>query len=225
MSQVDEGSNRRYEPETPGATVAASSEADAGAFVARETRRRKRLLRVYLLLLAIPVALGIVVLIFGRSDRRLVMEELQTQAPPIVQREVGEQIKPTIKSEVQSQMSPTFGEIEGLKTRQAQIEEAAGSLKISQEETTAALRKENEALKNEVKNELRTLDNGVNEKLNRLDAINERLNRLDALNERLIRLERQSLNDRLNNLENRVKTIPGRGVIDAPRFPQKKNSP
>jgi hypothetical protein len=227
MSQVDEGSNRRHEPENLGVAVVANSQPadEAASFVERETRGRKRLLRFYLMLLAIPVALAVVVLIFGRSDRRVVMDEIQTQAPPIVQREVGEQIKPTIKSEVQTQISPTLGEIDGLKTRQVQIEEAAGSLKISQEETTATLRKENEALKTELKNDLKKLDNGVNERLSNLGSINERLKKLEALDERLIRLERQSIEGRLKNLETQIKELSGRRVNNGNQFPQPKKSP
>jgi flagellar motility protein MotE (MotC chaperone) len=228
MDQVDKVSNRPVEDET-------------GQAVEREILRRKRLLRFYLLLLAIPVALGIIVLVFGRSDRRMVKEEIQTQAPTIVQREVGEQIKPTIKSEVQSevqsavqaQVGPALGQLDDLKTRQARVEEVAGSLSASQQETTTALRRENEALKSEVKNELRTLDSGVNqklskldavnEKLNRLDAINDRLNKLDAINDRLIKLERQGIGDRLNKLENRVETLTVRPGING--FPQKDTQP
>jgi hypothetical protein len=220
MAQVDVGNNRPLEDET-------------GRAVEREILRRKRLLKFYLLLLAVPVALGIIVLVFGRSDRRVVMDEIQTQAPTIVQKEVGEQIKPTIKSEVQSevqsqvqsevqsrvqsevqaQVGPALGQIDDLKTRQAKVDEVAGSLKASQQETATTLRRENEALKNEIKNDLKTLDNGVKEKLNKLDAINERL----------LKLERLRFEDRLNKLENRVESLTVRPGVNG--FPQKDPQP
>jgi hypothetical protein len=232
MAQVDVIDNRQTEDET-------------GRAVEREILWRKRLLRFYLLLLIIPVALGISVLVFGRSDRRMMKEEIQTQAPTIVQREVGEQIKPTIQSEVQSEVQsavqtqvqsevqtrvgPALGQLDDLKTRQDKVEEVIGSLSASQQKIAALLRSENEALRNE----LRTLDSGVNrklskldavsEKLNRLDAINDKLNKLDAINERLIRLERQSLADRLNKLENRVESLTVRPGANG--FPQKEPKP
>jgi hypothetical protein len=232
MAQVDVGNTRPIEDEN-------------GRAVEREILRRKRLLRFYLLLLAIPVALGIIVLVFGRSDRRVVMDEIQTQAPTIVQREVGEQIKPTIQSEVQNQVQnriqsevqaqvgPALGQLDDLKMRQAKVEEVAGSLSASQQKIAASLRSENESLKNEVKSDLRTLDSGVNqklskldavsEKLNRLDAINARLDKLDAINDRLIRLEQQSIGDRLNKLENRVESLTTRPGVNG--FPQKDPRP
>jgi hypothetical protein len=219
MSDVDEGNNPP--PESNEVAEEKQAEDDAESFLERETQRRQQSLKLYLALLAIPVALGIVVLIFGRSDRRLVLDEIRTQAPPLVQREVGEQLKPTIKSEVQTQISPTLGEIDGLKTRQTQIEEVSGSLKTLQAETTATLRKDNEAFKSEVKSELRTLS-GVNEKLNGLDALNERLNSLERqeLDARL-----RDLATRLRNLENRVKMLEGREANNGNQIPQPRKTP
>ncbi|HUQ33198.1 MAG TPA: hypothetical protein VM095_13840 [Pyrinomonadaceae bacterium] len=182
MSQVDERSKARPEDET-------------GAAVEREIRRRKRLLRLYLMLLIIPVALGIIVLIFGRSDRRLVTDEIQTQASTIVQKEIGEQIKPTIQSEVQNQVAPTLGQIDELKTRQ--------------DATAKALREEN----NYLKYQLHQLNSDVIEKLNKLDAFNDRL----------IRLERQRFEDRIKKLENRIESLSVRPGVNG--FPQKDPNP
>jgi uncharacterized coiled-coil DUF342 family protein len=169
MAQVDKGGNRPPEvvslPRDPNAPPQA--EDDAGSFLERETLRRKRLLRFYLALLAVPVALGIIVLVFGRSDRQLVMEEIKTQDPPIVQKEVGEQIAPTVKSEVRNQFAPTLEQIAGLQSQQGEVKnelaatrqqvagvgqqqnQIATSLTAAQQET-AALRKENQSLKSQI---------------------------------------------------------------------------
>ncbi len=144
MSQVDEGSTRQRESE-PIAVEAVSvpqAEGEAGSFVERETRRRKRLLRFYLMLLIIPVALAVIVLVYGRSDRRVVMDEIKAQAPPIVQREVGEQIRPTIETEVQKQISQPLEQID------SKINEVAQT-KVSQEEINK-IQGENAALRNEL---------------------------------------------------------------------------
>lgn len=169
MAQVDEAGDRPPEvgslPRDPVSPM--QTEDEAGSFLERETLRRKRLLKVYLALLAVPVALGIAVLVFGRSDRRLVLEEIKTQAPPIVQQEVGEQIAPTVRSEVQTQFAPTLEQLAGLQSQQAEVknqldaarQEVAGvgqqqnqiasSLTATQQET-AALRKDNQSLKAQV---------------------------------------------------------------------------
>lgn len=170
MAQVDEGGTRRpeFESLSRGSVASVQAEDEAGSFLERETTRRKRTLGLYLALLAVPVALGIAVLVFGRSDRRLVLDEIKTQAPPIVQKEVGEQIAPTIRSEVQSQFAPTLEQIAGLQNQQgevrnelatarseinaveAQQNQTAASLRASQQETATALRKENQSLKTEL---------------------------------------------------------------------------
>lgn len=134
MSQVVEGNIPRRE--------------EGGSFVEREARRRRRLLRFYLLLLIIPIALAIVVLVFGRSDRTLVIDEIKSQAPSLVQREVGQQIRPTIQSEVKNQISPTLGQIDG------KINQVAETSKVSLEETNKRLQEENEALKTELNNKI-----------------------------------------------------------------------
>jgi hypothetical protein len=176
---------------------------EAISFVERETRRRKRLLRFYLAMLAIPVALGIVVLIFGRSDSRMVIDEIKAQAPPIVKEAVGDQIKPTIKDEVKNQITPTLEQLGTLKTRQDKVEETTGSLKASQEETSTRLQKENEA----IKSDLGKLDQGIKETL-------------DKEKQDLIR-ERQALEDRVKNLEERVRAIskPRQPVDKTDRIP------
>lgn len=254
--EVDQGSNRRpeFEIRSGNSVTSPLAEDDAGSFLERETQRRKRMLRFYLALLAVPVALGIAVLVFGRSDRKLVMEEIRVQAPPIVQQQVGEQIAPTIKSEVQNQFAPTLEQIAGLQSQQGevknelaaardeinvveqrqnqtaaslrasqqetetalrrenqslktQIDTVAGSVKNSQQETTAALRRESEAIKSEVRADFRALDNGVNQKLRKLDGLDEKLNRLDAINTRLMQLEKQSVEDRVRKLERQVESL------------------
>jgi regulator of replication initiation timing len=150
MSQPDSENIPQPERGRPGVGVSGSLQADAEAlsFVERETRRRKRLLRFYLLLLAIPVAVGVAVLIFGRSDTRLVIDEIKTQAPAIVKSAVGDQIKPTIKEEVKNQISPTLGQID------SKISEVAQSSKTSLEEANKKLQAENESLKTELNNKI-----------------------------------------------------------------------
>jgi len=268
MAQVNQGSRPEFGSLS---SNTAAAEDEAGSFLERETRRRKRLLRFYLALLAVPVALGIAVLVFGRSDRKLVLDEIKAQAPPIVQKEVGEQIAPTIRSEVQSQFAPTLEQIAGLQNQQGevknelaaarneinvveqrqsqtvaslkasqqeteatlrkenqslktQIDTVAGSVKSSQQETTAALRRESESIKSEVRADIRALDNGVNQKLRKLDGLDEKLNRLDAINNRLIQLERQSVEDRVRKLEKQVEALSTRIIQlsdgQRPRRPQ-----
>jgi small-conductance mechanosensitive channel len=142
-------------------------EPEAKSFAERELQRRKRLLRFYLALLAIPVAIGVVVLIFGRSDSKLVMDEIKSQAPPIVRREVGEQIKPTIKSEVQSQVNPTLEQLDALKARQETIEKETGSLKDSQA-TITKLQDESKS----IRQDLDKLSSGINERLTAIEQLN-----------------------------------------------------
>lgn len=167
---------------------------EASSFVERELRRRKRLLRFYLALLAIPVALAVAVLIFGRSDSKLVMEEIRSQAPPIVLQEVGEQIKPTVRSEVHNQLNPTLGQLNELKARQENIEKETGPLRDSQA-TITRLEEENRALR---------------EDLNKLSS---------GINERLIAIERLNLGSRVQTLEQRPGTqrIPNKFEILTPK--------
>ena len=101
------------------------------SFVEREAKRRRRLLRFYLALLAVPVILGVALLIFGRSDRREIMDEIRKQAPPIVRSEIKEQVKPAIQSEVQTQVSSRLGEIGELKARQELLSSEVNQLKSS----------------------------------------------------------------------------------------------
>jgi site-specific DNA-cytosine methylase len=189
MSQPD--SENIPQPERERHVISANSQADAEeiSFAERETRRRKRLLRFYLLMLAIPVALGIGVLIFGRSDSRMVIDEIKAQAPAIVKSAVGEQIKPTIKDEVKNQITPTLEQLGTLQTRQDKVEETTGSLKASQEETSTRLQKENEA----IRSDLGKLDQGINE-------------RLDKERQDLIK-GRQALEDKVKTLEERIRAM------------------
>lgn len=223
MSQVDEGNTRGRDGETSEVTVVRSSQPadDAGSFVERETRRRKRLLRFYLMLLIIPVALAIIILIFGRSDRRVVMDEIKAQAPPIVQREVGQQIRPTIETEVQKQITQPLeqidtkiNEVAQTKVSQEEITKIQGenaalrnelSVKIdevdkakaSREEVTKTVQAGNEALRNEVNN--RFVQSGVSR---------EEFNRLQEENKAL----RTELNSIKNGLEGRIQALQQRVI-------------
>jgi ABC-type lipoprotein release transport system permease subunit len=220
MAQPNSENIPQPEREEPKVEVSANSQADAEiSFVERETRRRKRLLRFYLAMLAIPVALGIVVLIFGRSDSRMVIDEIKTQAPAIVKSAVGDQIKPTIKEEVKNQINPTLEQLGTLQTRQEKVEETTGSLKASQEETSTRLQRDNEALRSD----LGKLDQGISEKLNkeRQDLINER----QALEKRVKTLEQQvkaiSTPRRTTNNMNRIQISPQEQII----IPQQEKTP
>jgi chromosome segregation ATPase len=62
--------------------------------IEREIRRRQRLLRFYLALLAIPLVVGVVFLSFGRSDRQLVQDEVRAGVAPVHQR--FEEIQPAL---------------------------------------------------------------------------------------------------------------------------------
>jgi hypothetical protein len=224
MSQVDEGSRRQ--PESSGLAIEVGgspqmTEAGSESFLERETRRRKRLLRLYLALLIIPIALAILVLVYGRSDRRVVMDEIKVQAPPIVQREVGEQIAPTIKTEVQKQISQPLeqidtkiNEVAQSKVSQEEINKIQGenaalrnelSVKIdevdkskaSREEVTKTVRAGNEAIRSEVNNRL--IQSGVSR---------EEFNRLREENKSL----RNELNNVRNGLEERIQALQKRVV-------------
>lgn len=233
MSQVDEGSRRQRERE--GFTIetvnVSHAEDDAGSFVERETRRRKRLLRVYLMLLIIPVALAIVVLVYGRSDRRVLMDEIKTQAPPIVQREVGEQIRPTVETEVQKQIAQPLVQIDNKINEVAQtkvsqeeinkIQEENKSLrnelsvkidevdksKASREEVTKTVKDGDEALRREVNNRL-TLSGVSREEFNRLREENNAL--------------KTELSNLRNGLEGKIQALQQRVVIlsNQRRIPQ-----
>lgn len=223
MSQVDEGNARQRESESSEVTIVRSSqpEDDAGSFVERETRRRKRVLRFYLMLLIIPVALAIVVLVYGRSDRRAVMDEIKVQAPPIVQREVGEQIRPTIETEVQKQISQPLVQID------SKINEVAQS-KVSQEEINK-IQDENAALRNELSVKIDEVDkskasrdevaktvqagdeairNEVNNRFVQSGVSREEFNRLRDENRTL----RNELNSVKNGLEERIQALQKRVI-------------
>lgn len=104
---------------------------DTSSFVEREMRRQKRILRFYLLLLLVPVILGIAILIFGRSDRRVVTDEIKKQAPTIVRSEIQDQVRPAIQTEVKTQVSSSLGEIGELKTRQESLTNEVNQIKSS----------------------------------------------------------------------------------------------
>lgn len=233
MSQVDEGSTRQRERESATIEVLRNSQAEdeAGSFVERETRRRKRLLRLYLTLLIIPVALAIVILVYGRSDRRIVIDEIKAQAPPIVQKEVGQQIKPTIETEVQKQISQPLEQIDSkinevaqTKVSQEEINKIQGenaalrnelSVKIdevdkakaSREEVTKTVQAGNEAIKSELNNRF-TLAGVSREDFNRLQEENKSL--------------RTELNDVKTGLERRIQALQQRVIAlsNQRRIPQ-----
>jgi chaperonin cofactor prefoldin len=233
MSQVDEGSTRQRERESPAIEVIGNSQAqdEAGSFVERETRRRKRLLRLYLMLLIIPVALAIVILIYGRSDRRAVMDEIKAQAPPIVQREVGQQIKPTIETEVQKQISQPLEQID------SKINEVAQT-KVSQEEINK-IQGENAALRNQLSVKIDEVDKAkasreevtktvqegnesirkeVNSRFVQTGISREEFNRLQEENKSL----RIELNDLKTGLERRFQALQQRVLVlsNQKRIPQ-----
>jgi hypothetical protein len=223
MSQVDEGRPRQREAESSEVTVVRSSqpEDEASSFVERETRRRKRLLRFYLLLLVIPVVLAIVILVYGRSDRRVVMDEIRAQAPPIVQREVGEQIRPTIETEVHKQITQPLeqidtkiNEVAQTKVSQEELNKIQGesaalknelSVKIdevdkskaSREEVTKTVQAGNDALRSEVNN--RFVQSGVSR---------EEFNQLREEN----RVLRNELNNVKSGLEGRIQALQQRVI-------------
>jgi DNA repair exonuclease SbcCD ATPase subunit len=120
----------------PNPANASRSEDEALSFVERETRRRKRLLRFYLAMLAVPILLAAAVLLFGRSDRQMVTEEIKTQAPAVVRQAAGDQFAPAIQTEVQNQITPTLGQINELKTRQDSIAEEVKTLSASNAKLT-----------------------------------------------------------------------------------------
>ena len=105
-------------------TVADTSEHESqptSSFVERETRRQKRMLTFYLLLLLIPLILGVLLLKFGRSDSLMVLEEIRKQTPPIVRSQIQEQVRPAIQSEVQTQVTSSLGAIGEIKERQESL--------------------------------------------------------------------------------------------------------
>jgi signal transduction histidine kinase len=99
------------------------------SFVERETRRQKRMLRVFLALLMIPLILGVALLVFGRSDRQAVLDELRKQAPPIVRSEIQEQVRPAIQSEVKTQVTSSLGVISEIKERQESLTNEVNQIK------------------------------------------------------------------------------------------------
>ena len=101
------------------------------SFVERETRRQKRMLTFYLLLLLIPLILGVVLLKFGNSDRQMVLEEIRKQAPPIVRSQIQEQVKPAIQSEVRTQVTSSLGVIGEIKERQESLTKEVNEIKSS----------------------------------------------------------------------------------------------
>jgi len=53
--------------------------------VARDLARRRRMVRAYLALLIVPLAVAAAFLVFGRTDRRVVEEEVEEQVAPVWQ--------------------------------------------------------------------------------------------------------------------------------------------
>jgi len=148
MSRMDKGQEPQIQPEEiidPGELVKPKSRVDAtgrefkrvASFVERETQRQKRMLGFYLSLLMIPVLLGVAVLIFGRSDRRVVTDEIKQQAPTIVRGEIQEQVRPAIQNEVQTQVSSSLRVIGELKARQESLTNEVNQIKTSDARLTA----------------------------------------------------------------------------------------
>lgn len=172
MSDVDEGNNPPPESNKVAAKVAEEKQAedtqpegDAESFLEREIERRQQSLKLYLALLAIPVALGIVVLIFGRSDRQMVTDEINNKSANIVARELETQIQPNINQAVENinaavekRFSPTLTKIDNLNARQDEIQKTTGSLNASQQQLTTKLKSETDSLRNEI--------SGVNSNIN-----------------------------------------------------------
>lgn len=194
MSQLDKGKTPRQEPIMSEASIVANSQPDenpqledeADSFVAREASRRKRLLRFYLILLAVPVALAIAVLIFGRSDRQVVMETIEREAPAIVQEEVGNQVQPAINAEVKNQIAPTLNEIKGL-------EQKTDMLSNSQKEIEVSLRNEAQSLRSKIDDKANTVSVETQAKINRLEA--DSIRKLTAIENKI-----RALEDRINKL-------------------------
>lgn len=162
---------------------------DKPTFADRETRRRKRQLRFYLALLAIPIAVGIVILIFGRSDSQMVTDEIRKQASPVVEKEIREQIKPTIQSEVETQvssikpalqseiktqLSESLNQIDQVKTEQARLANDVNVLKSSEVKLTpedlTTIRQSREML-----NQLQKKDVHIQKLQSRIDFLERRM--------------------------------------------------
>lgn len=161
--------------------------ADEGlSFVERETRRRKRLLRFYLAMLAVPLLLAAAVLLFGRSDRQMVREELKTQAPAVVRQVAGDQFAPAIQTEVQNQITPTITQINELKTSQAAIAEEVKTLSASNAKLTPedveTIRQSGErfARQETAIKELQTQTAAISSQLRNLSDIQGKLDRLEG---------------------------------------------
>ena len=162
---------------------------DKPTFADRETQRRKRQLRLYLALLAIPIAVGIVILIYGRSDSQMVTDEIRKQASPVVEKEIREQIKPTIQSEVETQvssikpalqseiktqLSDSLNQIDQVKTEQARLANDVNVLKSSEVKLTpedlTTIRQSREML-----NQLQRKDQHIQKLQSRIDFLERRL--------------------------------------------------
>jgi chromosome segregation ATPase len=198
--------------------TAYTSEEDAGmSFVEREMRRRKRLLRFYLALLIIPVLLGIAVLIFGRSDRQMVTEELKNQTPLVVRETVGTQVAPAIQTEVEKQITPTLGQINELKTRQDSITNevktlSASTTKLTPEEVES-IRQSGERLAKQdaIINELQTTTRQSQERFNRQDAmIRDIQKQNESIRGQMRDQNLSDINARLGRLEGQIKALSGR---------------
>ena len=198
--------------------TAYSSEEDAGmSFVEREMRRRKRLLRVYLALLIIPVLLGIAVLVFGRSDRQMVAEELKNQTPSVVRETVGTQVAPAIQTEVEKQIAPTLGQINELKTRQDSIADevktlSASTTKLSPEEVEVIRQSGARLAKQDaVISELQTATRQSQERFNRQETMISNIQKQnESIRNQMRELNLSDINAKLGRLEREIKVLSGR---------------
>lgn len=199
----------------PNPANASRPEDEGLSFVERETRRRKRLLRFYLAMLAIPVLLAATVLLFGRSDRQMVTEELKSQTPALVREAAGEQFAPAIQTEVQNQITPTLGQINELKARQDSIVEEVKTLSDTNTKLTPQeveiIRQSGQrfAKQDTVIAELQNATRQSGDRLARQDAaVRELRTQTDSMRGQFNRLS--EMQQRLERLEAQIKTLSAR---------------
>lgn len=152
--------------------------------VERELARRRRLLRLYLLLLLIPLGLAVWFLLTGRSDHELVRQTVEERVAPVEQR--------------YQQIAPKLDQVETLDRSLPVVEKAAQQLQ-AQEKQVETLRQEVRAIQPAVEeiratqaSLSRSSDSGeVKELATRLAAVEKDLAGYQQLSTRLAVMEKE----------------------------------
>jgi len=122
-------------------TLSAQTEnGDVELRVEKEIARRKRLLKVYLILLSIPVAICIIFLRYGRSDRAVVTREVRQEFAPVQGRLASAE---EAAIDLQSQLSATKSRINVTENQVKQVSAL-----------TAAVQQDNRAMSQVIKDQI-----------------------------------------------------------------------